>query len=275
VAVDTILFSFPIRFLGLAVSFIRDEFLLSFPNKMAPLPRIACFHGGGSASSIYAVQCEALQKQLSTTFDFVFFEAPFERDAGPGVLPFFTYEKFGPYRTWFCKSESGEEGTDGRSVDGAGEGGIGRVLRLIEEQGEDGEWVGCMGFSQGTRIVGGLLLHQQTRQEMGFRRKEGEVEFKFGVLCMGAGAPMVSDLTSPAMNLSSSPELITIPTLHLHGTKDVNYANGKKQLANYYDSRTTTLLEIDYHHAMPWYRADLLKLSDAMQKIYQDVQENV
>jgi hypothetical protein len=52
-----------------------------------------------------------------------------------------------------------------------------------------------MGFSQGTRIVGGLLLHQQKRREMGFPKKEGEIEFKFGVLCMGSFAPMVSDLT--------------------------------------------------------------------------------
>jgi hypothetical protein len=43
--------------------------------------------------------------------------------------------------------------------------------------------------------VGGLLLHQQKRREMGFPVGEGEVEFRFGVLCMGSFAPMVSDLT--------------------------------------------------------------------------------
>jgi predicted esterase len=162
---------------------------------MARLPRIACFHGGGSSASIFSVQCETLRKQLSSTFEFVFFEGPYERDAGPGVLPFFTYEEFGPYRTWFSKTESGEEVPDGRRDDGRGEGGIERVLRLIEGKGEGGEWVGCMGFSQGTRIVGGLLLHQQKRREMGFPKEEGEIEFKFGVLCMGSFAPMVSDLT--------------------------------------------------------------------------------
>jgi predicted esterase len=162
---------------------------------MAPLPRIACFHGGGSSAAIFSVQCEALKRQLSNVFELVFFEGPYERDAGPGVLPFFSYEKFGPYRTWFSRNERGEEIPDGREGDGRGEGGIERVLRLIEEQGEGGEWVGCMGFSQGTRIVGGLLLRQQVRRQLGFGKEEGEVEFKFGVLCMGSFAPMVSDLT--------------------------------------------------------------------------------
>jgi hypothetical protein len=72
------------------------------------------------------------------------------------------------------------------------------------------------------------------------------------------------------INLSGSPELITIPTLHLHGTKDVNYANGKKQLATYYHPKTSRLLEIDYHHAMPWFRADLMKLVEGIESIYED-----
>jgi hypothetical protein len=76
------------------------------------------------------------------------------------------------------------------------------------------------------------------------------------------------------MSLSGSPEPIIIPTLHLHGTKDVNYANGKKQLATFYDRKTSRLLEIDYHHAMPWFRADLMKLVGGMESIYEDTQDD-
>ncbi len=162
---------------------------------MTPLPRVACFHGGGSSSSIYAVQCASLQKQLANTFEFVFFEAPFERDAGPGVLPYFTYEEYGPYKTWFSKRIDGQEISDGRADNGIGEEGVERVLRLISAEGDGGEWVGCMGFSQGTRVVGGLLLHQQQREEIGHMREHGDIHFRFGVLCMGSGPPMESDLT--------------------------------------------------------------------------------
>ncbi len=76
-----------------------------------------------------------------------------------------------------------------------------------------------------------------------------------------------------AMSLSGTPDLISIPTLHLHGTKDVNYANGKKQLAAYYDPKTSRLIEINYHHAMPWFKADLMKLVDGIESIYRDTQK--
>jgi len=165
---------------------------MSFPEE--PLPRIACFHGGGSTASIFTVQSEQLIKLLSNTFQFVFFDAPFERDAGPGVLPIFTYDKYGPYRTWFSRSPDGTERPDGRGEDGRGEGGVERALRLIADEGGEGEWVGLMGFSQGTRVVGGILADQMRRREMGVPRAEGELDFRFGILCMGAMAPMVSDL---------------------------------------------------------------------------------
>ncbi len=165
---------------------------MSFPEE--PLPRIACFHGGGSTASIFAVQCDQLKNLFSSTFEFVFLDAPYERDAGPGVLPIFNYEQFGPYRTWFQKAPGGEERGDGRDAEGRGEGGVERVLRLIAEKGGEGEWVGAMGFSQGTRVVGGLLADQQRRREMGLPKAEGEIEFRFGVLCMGSFAPMVSDV---------------------------------------------------------------------------------
>ena len=61
--------------------------------------------------------------------------------------------------------------------------------------------------------------------------------------------------------------LISIPTLHLHGLKDENLENGRKQLANYYDLRRSTVFEIDYHHAMPWHRPDVLKLEEMIRMI--------
>jgi hypothetical protein len=161
---------------------------------MEQLPRIACFHGGGSTGPIFQLQCDQLISQFSSTFEFVFFNAPFYRDAGPGVLPFFKYEKWGPYRTWFTSDEAGSVREDGRGPEGQGEGGIERVLDLLASAGEGGEWVGCLGFSQGTRIVGGLLLDQQRRKKLGLPKAEGDIDFKFGVLCMGSSAPMVSDL---------------------------------------------------------------------------------
>lgn len=166
---------------------------MSFPEEH--LPRIACFHGGGSTAAIFELQCEQLKDQFKSTFEFVFFDAPFYRDAGPGILPFFVPETWGPYRTWFSKDADGKERLDGRSQDGKGESGIERVLRLIASAGWGGEWVGAMGFSQGTRIVGGLLQDQQRRKELGLPKAEGDIDFKFGILCMGSQSPMESDIS--------------------------------------------------------------------------------
>jgi hypothetical protein len=49
-----------------------------------------------------------------------------------------------------------------------------------------------MGFSQGSRVAGGLLLDQQRRDALGIPKKT-HIELLFGVLCNGAGAPMESD----------------------------------------------------------------------------------
>jgi hypothetical protein len=85
---------------------------------------------------------------------------------------------------------------DGREIDRSGEGGIERVIRLIREEGEGGKWIGCMGFSQGTRVVAGLLLEQMRLRKEGVPGFEGgEIQFEFGVLCNGGSQPMLSDLS--------------------------------------------------------------------------------
>ncbi|XMA11715.1 hypothetical protein WAI453_004506 [Rhynchosporium graminicola] len=239
---------------------------MSYPE--VPRPRIACFHGGGSTASIFTEQSSQLISSLSPTFQFVFFDAPFECHAGPGILPTFAHEKYGPYRTWFASLERG----DGRSVDGGGEGGVERVLRMLADEEGEGEWVGCMGFSQGTRVVGGLLLDQQRRREMRLPKAEGDVDFKFGILCMGGGAPMISDIMHSSL---SEDHKITIPTLHLHGTKDTNFENGKKQLTGFYNQSAARVWDIAYHHAMPWYKADVLKFVELITSLNEDTKERL
>ena len=154
-----------------------------------PLPRIACFHGSGSNGSIYQIQCLRLQMLLESEFEFVFFDAPFERDAGPGVLPWF--EEYAPFKSWIMKREGGTgeeiaDGTDGRL---GSENGVERAKRLMREAGGGGEWIAVMGFSQGTKMAGGLLKDQEKRKKEGVREGDG-FDLKFGVLCMGSGAPI-------------------------------------------------------------------------------------
>ena len=47
------------------------------PAPSPTLPKIACFHGGGSNASIHKIQCARIQALLREQFEFVFFDAPF------------------------------------------------------------------------------------------------------------------------------------------------------------------------------------------------------
>lgn len=150
-----------------------------------PLPRIACFHGGGSNSRVFASQCKRLQHLLAHEYEFVFFDAPFEREAGPGVLPYF--KDLAPFRTWMRPDFLDDDESEV----------LQQVIQLLADdtarrqstKGADtpvGKWIGAMGFSQGTRVVGGLLRWMESPQP----RSHPDIDIQFGVLCMGSAKPM-------------------------------------------------------------------------------------
>ncbi|KAF2703805.1 phospholipase/carboxylesterase [Pleomassaria siparia CBS 279.74] len=226
------------------------------------VPRIACFHGGGSNSGIFAFQCRRLQHLLADHYELVFFDAPYEREGGPGVLPFFA--DYAPFRTWIAPASSSVEEEDG----------LDRVLYLMHSdtlrrkeearlQGkiiEPGPWVGAMGFSQGTRVVSGLLWRQQQQQQQQQQKNPTifNPRLEFGIVCMGSAKPMGAeqrDATTDVPRVDEEP--ITIPTLHLHGLRDAILPKSRDQLAIYFHHDAVRLMEINYHHAMPWYKPDV------------------
>ncbi|KAL2824316.1 serine hydrolase FSH [Aspergillus cavernicola] len=233
-----------------------------------PKPRIACFHGSGSNASIYEIQCSFLSTLLADTFTLEFFDGPFLRSAGPGVLPAFA--DYGPYKSWFdtrADRDRDRYSGDGSGYDELGRDGVERVWRLMEERaaGDGGEWVGVMGFSQGSRVAGGLLLDQQRRKKEGDTNGVVNISVQFGVLCMGGGAPMESEV---AYKLSEPDNVVRIPTLHMHGLKDEFLQFGREQHAKYFDRDTATLYEINYHHAMPWVKAEAEELARLIKEMY-------
>ncbi|PWY76121.1 hypothetical protein BO94DRAFT_538500 [Aspergillus sclerotioniger CBS 115572] len=236
------------------------------------LPRIACFHGGGSNSTIYSIQCAQLSNLLSHDFQLVFFDGPFTRDAGPGVLPAFS--NHAPFKSWFTADTTGTEIPDGSGYDASGRDGIERVWKLMREndwaqEGAVGPWVGAIGFSLGTRVVGGLLLDQQRREEgwgEGVSAGEG-IKLKFGVCCMGAGRPMGSEV---GKHFNFDTDVVSIPTLHVHGLKDWVLPLSRQQYETYYDSKSKRLYEVDYHHAMPWVKEEVEQLAHRIRQIYKE-----
>lgn len=47
------------------------------PVPAPTVPKIACFHGGGSNAAILKVQCARIQAMLRDQFEFVYYDAPF------------------------------------------------------------------------------------------------------------------------------------------------------------------------------------------------------
>jgi len=54
---------------------------------------------------------------------------------------------------------------------------------------------------------------------------------------------------------------------------DGNLENGRSMVRRYFTPKTATVIEINYHHAMPWQDADLMKFSGAIRKLYTDKQD--
>jgi len=54
------------------------------------LPRLLCFHGGGTNKRIFEAQCSSLTRALSSTYRFCFVEAPYLTIPGPDVAQFFS-----------------------------------------------------------------------------------------------------------------------------------------------------------------------------------------
>lgn len=263
---------------------------------MTSLPRIACFHGGGSNGRILEVQCARLQRVLEKEFEFIYFDAPFDTSPGPGVLPFF--DSYAPFKSWVKPGGTETELRTGSGYDDTGRDGIGRVMKMMDDNKRfaNADWAGALGFSQGTRVVGGLLRVQRLRKEM---KLPQDFDLRFGVLCMGGGAPLHSgeahgmlessvsgsshqqnyvliaaivtqQVGSGSHGPTDNPDSLSIqlPTIHVHGLKDKNLARGREQMAEYYSTSASTLYEIDYHHAMPWVQSEIDHLANLIRSAF-------
>ena len=60
---------------------------------------------------------------------------------------------------------------------------------------------------------------------------------------------------------------ITIQSVHVHGLKEAQLIPGRTMQQAFYDKTTTRLLEIDYHHAMPWHRKDVDDLAKLIMEV--------
>ncbi|KAL4997565.1 serine hydrolase FSH [Aspergillus recurvatus] len=226
-----------------------------------PLPRILCLHGGGTNAKIFRAQCRTLRPQLSNHFRLVFADAPFLSGPGPDVESVFA--EWGPFRSWArpaVRSTPGSWGLGSLDV-GAVDRSLMAAMAADDAAGATGRWVGLLGFSQGAKTAGCLLLRQQlqnattnshfhdARNESALRAPGDprEVDFRFAVLMAGRG---------PLVLLEEGPETdqrlqLRLPTIHVHGTRDRDLAKHRELLHRDCEKGSTRLIEWDGAHQVP------------------------
>jgi hypothetical protein len=233
-------------------------------------PRILCLHGGGVTADIFRMQSRALIWNLPD-FRLVFADGPFFCDAGPGIVP--VYQDYGPFRRWVRWKPEHPEIDDEAALEEL----MYSIDTCKEGDAGTGPWVGIIGFSQGAKVGASLLYDQQIRLE-----KEGKAntDYKFGVLLAGR-SPLISlcehskgpacaavgGRTEDHVYEGVSPHVLRIPTIHVHGLRDVGLHLHRKLLSQYCDPKTTTLIEWDGEHRVPVKRTDVDPVIQAIYRV--------
>jgi pimeloyl-ACP methyl ester carboxylesterase len=229
------------------------------------LPRLLCLHGGGTNARIFRTQCRVLRARLASHFRLVFIDAPFFLDRpGPDVVS--VYADWGPFRSWLSPDTPAEQVA--RRIEDVLEAG----KRSDDDSGATGEWVGVLGFSQGAKLAASLLLRDQLRMDQAGGHGEGlRDSFRFAVVLAGR-APLI-DLSTSAETESGSTEekpvsmsrlvlpgshasvpdgvILRLPTIHIHGTRDIGIAFHRELLENCCEKGTTKLIEWNGDHRLP------------------------
>lgn len=215
------------------------------------LPAILCLHGSGVNAKVFAFQLTSLQRLLSKTFDLVFIDAPFVREAGDGVLPFF--DGCEPFFRW--KSKSDDNTFTHEEIEPETKALIEKTLKSRSD------WVGILGFSQGGRLAAGWLVEQELREEL--EGDDGAGEFKFGVFLMTPNPPM-----SALVYEQGGVEKIRVPSVMVVGKQDGWYESSKKMHAEYFEEESAKLVEFDIEHRLPSEQADVLAIAREILRLY-------
>ena len=135
---------------------------------------------------------------------------------------------------------------------------------LNEQLVKDGRgFVGAIGFSQGAKVVAGLLLEQQVRQ----RREgvDGREGFLFGVMFNGTTPPLTAGLEE-----EEEAERIEVPSLHVLGRDDPWREEGLQMFEKHFDPKTATLMEFPVEHRLPLLAEHTAKVTSEILSMYRE-----
>ncbi|KAH7082228.1 hypothetical protein FB567DRAFT_100934 [Paraphoma chrysanthemicola] len=226
-------------------------------------PTLLAFHGSGSNATVHRVQLARLMRVTNPYFEIEVLEAPFPSPAGPGVLPFF--DGCGPFKRWLPPTEkvSVETMRNGGSTSGMPV----EVETLVREtvlriQSEGGKVIGLIGFSQGTKIVAGLLRATQLRHSLPALASNPNLswcDFSFALdVCASYPPPLFPPSITAQLPADQADALlkgkIEIPAFHVLGAQDEWNWAGRGMIERFYDvseGGKSELVEWEMGHHYP------------------------
>ncbi|KAG9190878.1 hypothetical protein G6011_08966 [Alternaria panax] len=196
-------------------------------------PTLLAFHGSGSNATVHTVQLARLMRVIKGHFEVESLEAPFPSQPGPGILPFF--EGCGPFKRWVLPTVTISEMKAGNSTNAMStevEDLVRTTIQRINSSG--GKVVGLIGFSQGTKVVAGLLKGCEMRRALagkGVDVSHSEyLDFAFGLSVCGSYPPplippsITAALQEAGISEEEREELLTkkigLPAFHVQGLQD-------------------------------------------------------
>ncbi|KAK4223827.1 serine hydrolase FSH [Podospora fimiseda] len=256
------------------------------PTATLNLPRILCFHGGGTNSDVFRAQMRGfMSRTIIPHFRFVFVNGPYECPPHPAIIQ--VYGEYAPFYRWLRWKEEHDE-VDTRTCSAQI---LTHIRRAMDDDEGDGDWVGVLGFSQGAKIAASLLWLQERRGSSGIPFVGREVRFRFGVLMAGSAPIVMLDPTGEcgnvpryietadnlALNFTDWPDdnvgehVVTLPTLHVHGLLDEGIERHRKLLKLYCKEGTTKLFEWMGDHRLPIKSTDVAMIMNKILEMAQDM----
>lgn len=256
---------------------------LNAEDRTIHLPRILCLHGGGTNARIFSAQCRAIKEALKHEFRLVFAEAPFSSHAGPDVLS--VYKDWAPFKRWLRWLPSHHNPGPEAIIDALDQS-LYNAMVLDDMRGATGDWVALLGFSQGAKVSASLLYRQQLEEEI-HGHGRARTNFRFGVLFAGR-APLVcldpeveSDSSFPDAaqitdvkgfrrpDLTNGGTMLSIPTLHVHGTNDPGLGLHQQLFEEFCEPRSRRLVMWDGDHRLPLKRSDVAMVVQEIRELAQ------
>jgi hypothetical protein len=177
--------------------------------------------------------------------------APFPSPAGPGILPFF--DGCGPFYRWLPPTEkvnieAMRTGSSTAFLAPEVEDLVKSTVLRIRAAG--GSVVGLIGFSQGTKVVAGLLRASEIRKQVG-KEEEGWCDFGFGLSVCASYPPGLVPSSIAAMVADPWGEKIRLPAFHVQGRQDEWMWAGQGMIERHYEEgegRTEVVVWDMGHH---------------------------